>query len=547
MLASRIERWSIATLVALVLAAPRIAPAQVGAPPTPPLSARPAITFFGVTRADYTLVSSSASTADGLPIYERPADSGFALVVEGRPGTASITLGTSSFEQDVSQLPDLQVEVSRALGDGSTAVCDDTGPHVGGVPAMNPFDFSPAAAAVINDLSCRFKDGQGHPLGRTATEACTYFLPDAQYQFVDASSTIQFCGLVDTPLGFPPGDTTVAVRLRDVAGNASAVAQIVIRVPNETPAPTETPTPTATGRTSSTAAATRTAATPNPTATPSATATVNTTPTATFGVEPAITFFGVTRADYTLVSPVGMTTDGIPIYQRGADSGFALVIEGRPGNDGIPLSGSSFDQDSTRLPDLQVEVSRPLGNGSTAVCDDTGPHAGGVPAVDPFDFSPAAAAAINDLSCRFRDGQGHPLGRTADEACTYFLPEAQYRFVDANSTLQFCGLVDTPIAFPPGDTLVAARVRDVDGTISALAQIVIRVPDQTPTITATAPPTAAAKQTAAAVAASGGDGSTGDGCTMAPAAHAQSSSLISAGLPILLIRGLRRRWKGTSK
>ena len=99
------------------------------------------------------------------------------------------------------------------------------------MPAVVPFDFSPAAAAAINDLSCRFLNGLGVRSGRVPGDACTQFPGDFPLDhFVDASSRIQFCGQMNTPLGFAPGDTTVAARIRDVDGNLSDVARIVIRV-----------------------------------------------------------------------------------------------------------------------------------------------------------------------------------------------------------------------------------------------------------------------------------------------------------------------------
>jgi hypothetical protein len=163
-----------------------------------------------------------------------------------------VPLGTSSYSSnDVSKLPDLQVEVSRKLGDGSFAVCDDGDPTFGGVPAVNPFDFSAAEAPAINDLACRFKDGQGQPVARNKDYPCTRFPPELEYHFVDPTTTVQFCGVIDEPFSFQTGDTIVAARVRDIAGNVSAVAQLVIRVATPvfsatTATPTATPSPTPT-------------------------------------------------------------------------------------------------------------------------------------------------------------------------------------------------------------------------------------------------------------------------------------------------------------
>jgi hypothetical protein len=207
---------------------------------------------------------------------------------------------------------------------------------------------------------------------------------------------------------------------------------------------------------------------------------VTSTPTATIPPEPVITFFGVTNGNDVLVSAVGEAEDGTLIYERPA-YGFSLVIEARPGGTGAKLGSSTYNWSTanpTSLPDLQVEASNDLGNPTEAVCDYSGTTAGGVPAVTPFDFSPAEAPAINDLSCRFQDGSGAFAGRDKNEACTLFLPAEVYHLVDPSSTIQYCGVVTEAFSFPAGDTVVAARVRDVANppNLSAISKIIIRVP-----------------------------------------------------------------------
>ena len=56
-------------------------------------------------------------------------------------------------------------------------------------------------------------------------------MPDEFFGFWDQTSTIQFCGFIDRPFEFHPSDTLVRVRIRDIAGNLSDEAQIIIRVP----------------------------------------------------------------------------------------------------------------------------------------------------------------------------------------------------------------------------------------------------------------------------------------------------------------------------
>lgn len=176
-----------------------------------------------------------------------------------------------------------------------------------------------------------------------------------------------------------------------------------------------------------------------------------------------------------MIDPTGTTLDGVSIYSRPASVGFSLVIEGRPGLSGAAVAPFAFDSTVTSFPDLQIEVSRPLGNGSPAVCDMTAPMLGGVPAVNPpnFDATSTNVNTINDLACRFLDGGGSPLGRGKNESCVVF-GSGDYHFVQTNSTLQFCGFIDRPLQFPPGDTLVTARLRDVLGNVGPQAQIVIR-------------------------------------------------------------------------
>lgn len=195
------------------------------------------ITYFGVVRADDTLVDSTDTTPDGVPIYERSFGSGFSLVLEARPGGTKSDLDPSTFNSnpDARLLPGLQIEASRQLGDGSSAVCDDTAPTLGGVPAVDPPDFSPTQVVVnaINDFACRFKDGFGLYSGRTKLQdACTTF-EDGGFRFTAAGTTIQYCGLINEAVSFPLGDTVVTARVRDVAGNISLPSQIVVRVTSQ--------------------------------------------------------------------------------------------------------------------------------------------------------------------------------------------------------------------------------------------------------------------------------------------------------------------------
>jgi hypothetical protein len=194
------------------------------------------------------------------------------------------------------------------------------------------------------------------------------------------------------------------------------------------------------------------------------------TPTATIeGAGAEVTFFGVVRADGFVTDPVGTSPEGYPIYERQLPQGFFVVLEARPGPDLRSVGSTTYTPGN--LPDMMMVTNRPLGNGSSAVCDDgtSGPP-GGVPAVDPPVFDGSAINPINDLGCRFSS-------RANDgEACTRDFSASTF-FVDPTSTIQFCPKVGigSEIAFPVGDTILTARVRNVLGQAGAPASIVIRV------------------------------------------------------------------------
>lgn len=224
-------------------------------------------------------------------------------------------------------------------------------------------------------------------------------------------------------------------------------------------------------------------ATPTVTSTVTRTSTATPTPTVagTILPGPQITFFGLTRADDTLLMAHDVADDGTPIYDRlrgagGRASGFVLVIEGKPGSSGAGVGESSYDMTGAGFPDLSVQVTQALGNGSTAVCDDPQVAPGGVPATFPvsFEATPENVAAVNDFGCRFQNGRGEYLARTAaSDSCVNF--EGTFHFVSTDARTQFCGFINVPLGFPPGETTVTARLRDEDGNWGDPAQLIIRV------------------------------------------------------------------------
>jgi hypothetical protein len=196
---------------------------------------------------------------------------------------------------------------------------------------------------------------------------------------------------------------------------------------------------------------------------------------------PEITYFGLTRADDQIIEPSGRE-DGIPVFERiktvpAGASGFSIVVEAAPGTSGAEVGTSSYDVTLLSFPDLQIQVSRAIGNGSAAVCDDPVSAPGGVPGTEPVNFEETAAnvAHLNDLSCRFVDGQGNPEARTNPQDSCVAFASGDFAFVDDDTTTQYCGAMNVPLAFPLGDTVVTARLRDADGNIGEEKQILVRV------------------------------------------------------------------------
>jgi hypothetical protein len=192
----------------------------------------PTVTYLGVARADGRLVAPLATLPDGTQIFQRFVGFGFFLVVEGKPGPTNRPVGQSTFNSnpgDPNALPNLQILLSRAIGDGSPLVCDaGPNPPIGGVPAVDPpmFGGTQASADAINDLGCRFT-ARG-----TAENACTRNA-NSEAAFANPAETrVQFCPAlgIGTEVKFPVGDTRVTARLTDVLGQAGAPRSIIIRV-----------------------------------------------------------------------------------------------------------------------------------------------------------------------------------------------------------------------------------------------------------------------------------------------------------------------------
>lgn len=213
----------------------------------------PVITFLGMARADGTLVDPVGKDPKGIPIYENPIGSGFMLVVEGKPGLSNIEVGRKLFVYDADDpkaRPDLEIQANRDLGDGSKAVCDRMRPNIGGMPAINPPNWSERLdiAHTLADWACRFETF-------IEPESACLVKKTGDFTFANPETTTQFCMVVARAWLFPEGETLVSARLRDAEGNPGPVAQVKIKRPTEAdfrerarkfkakPTPTPVPTP----------------------------------------------------------------------------------------------------------------------------------------------------------------------------------------------------------------------------------------------------------------------------------------------------------------
>jgi hypothetical protein len=218
------------------------------------------------------------------------------------------------------------------------------------------------------------------------------------------------------------------------------------------------------------------ASTPTPSVPITSTATLTPTVTWTPAPGPPITFFGVASADDSLQEPSGMDANHVPIYERPFGFGFILVVEAQGRFEAVEgHPGDTYNLDG--LPDLLIQSARDLGNGSTSVCDVEPPNVGGVPGIDPprLEDPAAMADAFNDFGCRFTNGSGGRTGRGCGEACLRF-DDGEFHCQSEAADVQFCAPIDTLLEFPPGDTLLTVRARDLFGALGAPRQLIVRVP-----------------------------------------------------------------------
>lgn len=504
-----------------------------------PTAPGPQIVHFGIAAADGLPIRPFAHWGD-TAIFARGSGSGFKLVVEAAPTVGGALPGRRTAHLETTSVaPDMQIGCTRMLGDGSPTVCSGGVPSI----IAPHFDARDITHRTFNDLGCFFEtftsatasctvDSFGNPGFQQASTRVQYcFLVSREREF-PAGDTVCSVRVRDTngmlgPLksiviriGTPNPPTFTPTATATVAAPTStptATPSVTFAPSTSTRTPTATPpaiTPLSTPTTPTTPAqsppstpSTPTSATNSPTpsitrtgsptstptrtptitvsATPSASATRSRTPTPTASPTPTgfrgpiVTHFGLALANENLVQASGTTATGVPIYTRDFGWGFRIVIEGRTGPSGSEPGTSAFQPGGLNFADLQILSSRPLGNGSAAVCDRLRPDGGGVPAVTPpiFATTPSVVGASNDLTCRFLNGTGAPVGRLASSDSCVQVPanSATYRFASLNSMVQFCSLVDSFIEFPEGDTILTARLRDRQGNAGAPAQMIVRI------------------------------------------------------------------------
>ena len=128
--------------------------------------------------------------------------------------------------------PDIQIESNRPIGLGTAFVCD-TDPVDGGMPAVSNPSFPNFAEGdqcvtnALNDFGCRF-GAFGPQVPCTKKDASQNYVMISSNPPTDA---VQFCYQLPLGVGFPSGDTILAVRLQDIVGNTGEVVQIVVRAP----------------------------------------------------------------------------------------------------------------------------------------------------------------------------------------------------------------------------------------------------------------------------------------------------------------------------
>ena len=223
------------------------------ASPTQPSESGPPITYLRPVGSDEcpfcceflcqaTPTHTPSFDEAGRQIFER-GQGRFILVVEAKRGSSNRNPGSCIGPDSGPPCPvpagappgfdparpDVHGMFDRNLGDGNPEVCDTgTPPEGGGIPGFPVERFfgpEPDITAAEQDLSCKFENK-----GVTSSgDACTRNV-NGLPSFQGVGTVRQYCFQVPTASQFPPGDTVVAVQVRDDRGNLGPRKEIVIRV-----------------------------------------------------------------------------------------------------------------------------------------------------------------------------------------------------------------------------------------------------------------------------------------------------------------------------
>ncbi len=212
--------------------------------------------YFGIVRQDYCLFCCDDSCThiptptphieQGRRVFTVNSGFQFVIVIEAAPGQSGALPGKSLTPVPPSNRADLQIQSTTDMGSNPTTKVCDTGPAAqggGGIPhVINSPNFAeddPTITDALNDFACRFQvfNFTGPCTKVDATQDPTLITPNAPV------TTIQFCDLVSSVAAFPPGDSVLTVKVRDLDRNLGQAKQIVVRVPTPTRTRTRTPTP----------------------------------------------------------------------------------------------------------------------------------------------------------------------------------------------------------------------------------------------------------------------------------------------------------------
>lgn len=168
--------------------------------------------------------------AQGRQIYQVNGGQ-LLIVVEGAKGLSNASVGQSTMPGSFGDWPDIQIETTQQLGDGTRGTCANGDPG-GGVPGINPPNFTPESSpgiltAALDSFGCQFEYHFPNAL-------CTWSGDPTNAHYL-SGSTAQFCDQMSANAPFNSGDSVVTVRLRDINGNTGPTAQIVVRVSTPTP------------------------------------------------------------------------------------------------------------------------------------------------------------------------------------------------------------------------------------------------------------------------------------------------------------------------